>query len=1185
MFQRILALCALGVVLSAPMLHAQPNLFVLPGAGSSNTVSQAFTVTPVTTNNPIPITNFRTFSAGAGAFDILPNSIVSNVFLVSSAATNSITSTDLTLIPSALVANLSPVPTQAVMTPDQRILAVAAGNVHLFDTGMGAELVPGGLNQATGMNTVAVATSLDSSTIFALATNAGGSKLSAISTATYAFTGTLPFNQAATALSVGPNGLVYVSMADQVVEVDPRTLLPTFNGQMPLVDFTPGTLVFTPDGQYALAINQSGVGGNLLVLTLSSHTATVPNIGVAGIAQLKPIGIDTVIAVTTSGLIYQLSVSPPSVSGAVVNVVGPAAIPGIGARGVIAVATSNDVPNPKHSTVTGVFLAAQSSVYQFVPSSQSVYTPAPLGPNVTPGVIRYAVPPETPARGAPASLLIYGSNQNILPGAVSEPLVAQVLDQNAVPISGVFVQFQITANGNGATLSTTSAPTGAGGYAVTYLNSSQTTSLVTVTASVNGYPVVPANYQINVTPTAQGAGGNTLTIISGQGDLMEESTNTDLGGEFGAPLKVLATDPSGKPVANLPVTFTVPPTAGTLFYNNTGSSTQVINTDATGVASVDFLTTSFPPAQFAQGYFQTTITASAANAKSVTFYNTDYPSGQPPGVYPLPPAAGTPLPLIGGEGTVIPGALRVQVISTTGKYVPHVSLFLDQANSNAAIYPTAQCNAPNGLVLSDINGIASCDILFGPRVGTSSFSYVVGYTRQGQGTTAFTVVPGPPATIQIIQGNNQTGLPGQTLPLALRIHVADSAGNTIQGAPVTWQAVTPGTVTFTNVISATDSIGDASALAILGSIGGPVQVKVSAGGASATFDLVVNIPTAGLQKVSGDQQTATINTAFTLPLVVKTVNSSGNAVSGAQVAFAVTAGDATVGSATAVTDSNGQASTTVTAGATAGAITVTATSATFSVNFSLTSLLPGPQNITIINGASFNPNTGVAPGGIATIRGMGLLPGVSGVVPAPVTNGQYPTTFSGVTIKFDGTPAPIYYVSDDNGADQISVQVPFEVQPGPAVSLEVDVANEGSTTVSVPIKPLAPGVFTSVYNGKTYAVAVRPDGSQVSPTNPAQRGETIQLYITGLGQTDPAIATNTPGVANQTMSNTLIVGLNNGGVPLQSSVYAPGLVGIYIVIMDVPKNTKTGPYQPIGIVAYDSDKNAYFSQATYIPIQ
>ncbi len=414
--------------------------------------------------------------------------------------------------------------------------------------------------------------------------------------------------------------------------------------------------------------------------------------------------------------------------------------------------------------------------------------------------------------------------------------------------------------------------------------------------------------------------------------------------------------------------------------------------------------------------------------------------------------------------------------------------------------------------------------------------------------------------------------------------MTDSGGNTVSGTAVNWQVLTAGAVTLSNLVSITDSNGNASALATLGSIGGVAQVKATAGTASATFNLTVNIPSVGLQKVSGDLQSALINAAFASPLTVKVVDSSGNGVSGAQVNFQVTSGTATLGSSSAITDSTGKASTSVTAGSTAGAITISATSSTFSVNFTLTAQPPGPSNISIVNGASFDPNTGISPGGIATIRGMGILTGVTGVVPAANSTGQLPTTFSGVTITFNGTPAPIYYVASTNGADQVSVQVPLEVQPGPAVALMVS-SNGSSTSTNVAVKPLAPGVFTSIYGGKTYAVAVRPDGSQVSPTNPAQRGENIQLYITGLGQATPPITTGGAGLPNQPIVSSMIVGLNNGGVPLISAVYGPGLIGIYVVTIQVPANTQTGPYQPIGIIGVDSANNLYFAQPTYIPIQ
>jgi uncharacterized protein (TIGR03437 family) len=337
--------------------------------------------------------------------------------------------------------------------------------------------------------------------------------------------------------------------------------------------------------------------------------------------------------------------------------------------------------------------------------------------------------------------------------------------------------------------------------------------------------------------------------------------------------------------------------------------------------------------------------------------------------------------------------------------------------------------------------------------------------------------------------------------------------------------------------------------------------------------------------VSGDQQSTVINSAFTAPLMVKVVDSNGNGVGGAQVNFQVASGVATLGSSSPITDSTGQASTTVTAGGTAGTITVTASTATFTVSFGLTAHLPGPANITIVNGASFDPNTGISPGGIATIQGVGILPGVTGLVSAANSAGQLPTTFSGVTISFNGTAAPIYYVEDTNGLDQVTVQVPMEVGPGTAVNLTVSVANEGSASLPVPVKPLAPGVFTASYGGKTYAVAVRPDGSQVSPTNPAKRGEDIQLYVTGLGQAIPTIATGAAGVPNQTVVTSMIIGLNNGGVPLISAVYGPGLVGIYIVTLQVPADTQTGPYQPVGVIAYDPAGNLYFAQPSYIPIE
>jgi uncharacterized protein (TIGR03437 family) len=1158
MLKRVIALCALSITLPTVFIQAQ-DLFVLPGTGSASGVVQALVTNPLAT--------YRTFNAGAGSFALLPNLNASKFFVVASATTNSIFAMDATLISPTLVANLSTSATQAIITPDGRLLAVAAGTVHLFNTTTDTELVSGGVSQGTGINTVGIAVSLDSTTIFAVGSNGTGtSQLNAISTSTYTITGTLALSQPATAVSVGPNGLVYVSLPNEILEVDPRALQATFNGAIS-VSGTSGPLAFTPDGQYAVGANQSSFGNSLLITQLSTHTATDPSLGLPQIESLQMTGEETLLALSSQGL-YQITLSPLSVH--------QIQVPGVPLSGLVGITATNDVPAGTHSSVQAAYLASSSSVYQYSPASQTIVSQYPVATNVTPGAIAYAVPAETTATSRPASLVTFGANQTILPSATSEPLVVQVLDPNNLPLSGYGVQFQ--TSGTGVTLSSNSAITGSNGYALTYVTATATPGPITVTATAAN---LTANFSVNVSTTAQGGGGSTLTITAGQGQLMVVDTST-IGGQFGTSLQVVAADVNGNPIVGLPVTFTVPSAEGTLLILGSPSAdSQVVNTNAAGVASVDFLAPSIPSGDN-QGYFQTLITASTASTNSVTFYITAVPFSPTPSVYFLAPNPGTTLS--GSEGSIIPSAVKAQVVSLAGIGIPNISLSLNDNEANPALFPSASCNAPGGFVLTNSAGIASCDVIFGPRLGSGTIVGTIGFTHTSV-PIPFTVTAGAASAVQITQGNNQTGGPGQTLQSALVVHVTDSGGNAIPGATVNWQVLSAGAVTLSNIVSVTDGNGNASALATLGAVGGVAQVKATAGTASATFSLTVNIPSAGLQKVSGDQQSTAINSAFTAPLIVKVVDSNGNGVAGAQVNFQVASGVATLGSASPITDSTGQASTTVTAGGTAGTITVTATTGAFSVSFSLTAHLPGPANITIVNGASFDPNTGISPGGIATIQGVGILPGVTGLVSAANSNGQLPTSFSGVTISFNGTAAPIYYVEDTNGLDQVTVQVPVEVQPGPTVNLTVSVANEGSASVVVPVKPLAPGVFTASYGGKTYAVAVRPDGSQVSPTNPAQRGENIQLYVTGLGQATPAIATDAAGVPNQTLVTSMIIGLNNGGVPLISAVYGPGLIGIYVITLQVPVDTQTGPYQPVGVIAYDSAGNLYFAQPSYIPIE
>ena len=181
--------------------------------------------------------------------------------------------------------------------------------MHLFATASNTELVAGGVSQGSGITTYAIAASLDSTAIFALGTNGNGtSQLNSINTSTNAVTATLALSQKATAVSVGPNGLVYVSLPNEILEVDPRTLKPT--GGAISVTGTAGPLVFTTDGQYAIGVNQALFGNSLLIATLATHTSIDPNLGLPQITTLQVTGVDTLLALSPQGL-FQITLSNP----------------------------------------------------------------------------------------------------------------------------------------------------------------------------------------------------------------------------------------------------------------------------------------------------------------------------------------------------------------------------------------------------------------------------------------------------------------------------------------------------------------------------------------------------------------------------------------------------------------------------------------------------------------------------------------------------------------------------------------------------------------------------------------------------------------------------------------------------------------------------------------------------------
>lgn len=93
------------------------------------------------------------------------------------------------------------------------------------------------------------------------------------------------------------------------------------------------------------------------------------------------------------------------------------------------------------------------------------------------------------------------------------------------------------------------------------------------------------------------------------------------------------------------------------------------------------------------------------------------------------------------------------------------------------------------------------------------------------------------------------------------------------------------------------------------------------------FRDVVFVSSSSFAKVSGDNQTGTAGSSLSSPLVVQVTNITGNPQAGATINFAVPNGGGSVSPISAVTDTNGQASTVLTLGTTVGLTNVVSATA------------------------------------------------------------------------------------------------------------------------------------------------------------------------------------------------------------------------------------------------------------------
>ena len=228
------------------------------------------------------------------------------------------------------------------------------------------------------------------------------------------------------------------------------------------------------------------------------------------------------------------------------------------------------------------------------------------------------------------------------------------------------------------------------------------------------------------------------------------------------------------------------------------------------------------------------------------------------------------------------------------------------------------------------------------------------------------------------------------------------------------------------------------------------------------------------------------------------------------------------------------------------------------IRLSPASNAPIVRQESFVHSASQRGDVPVAPGTLVTIYGSNLA-GSSRATAIP-----FPVEVDGTQVLLGGQPLPILYSS----ASQINAQVPYDLP----VNTQHQVVVRRGTTLSVPesftVASSQPGIFTTNQQGTGQGIVMGPDQITVADQNkPAQRGQAIVIYCTGLGAVTPVSILGQPAPSSPlaTAVSPVQVTVGEKLVQVFFSGLTPGFTGLYQVNAILALDTPTGDAVPLTI--------------------
>ncbi len=216
----------------------------------------------------------------------------------------------------------------------------------------------------------------------------------------------------------------------------------------------------------------------------------------------------------------------------------------------------------------------------------------------------------------------------------------------------------------------------------------------------------------------------------------------------------------------------------------------------------------------------------------------------------------------------------------------------------------------------------------------------------------------------------------------------------------------------------------------------------------------------------------------------------------------------------------------------------------------------------IVNAASFAPGEALAPGSIVSVFGSNLTQGQHFASQLPLE-----TTLGGAPLVVGGVEQHLFFSSDG----QINAQIPFELPANSRPQMVVRVQREGGAeAISVPetitIAEARPAIFTTNQQGTGQGAILNQDSSPNSAKNPEVVGNVIQVFSTGLGNTDPGVPSGQLAPSQEPLARVIIpvqAQIGGSSAAVQFAGLAPGFVGLYQVNVQIPAGVEPGSEIPL----------------------